>query len=615
MTLVTILRIALAVVLLLPTAAFLLSKCFFAAPYRIGRLMWMGGLVYETIEKKYHRSRLQVDALLFPILSLLWLAAGGPWVAFGLAILMGIAWGWTLLIDMRSRSGGLARQDSRHPRVPIPIPSLILNLRGPILERGRICSLGQWPVGHQARFEAIVLNPSLVKPQWPMKLEVIPSSVQVKVTELLTDDMAAPDPGQAVTVGFILQATQIGGSCDIVVRLTHGDYVRQERLHLQAVLGEGQARPLAGEIRRWKGGCRAAFGWRGDHDMYDPATFQDAEGLRMAFGLARRFCLPSTVYLSARLSLVPEEHRQFCEHFGWDRRTQEIPEFVRFLREEVEITPEMEWPHRSERPYYAEIGNHMYHHYGTHASAAPGNNWQRSSIGAGDYPWLGPDKDDFSEQRDNAAKCNEVFKEVLGIVPMSFSVPGRDYSENTAAAVEAAGIRVGSDSDASQWLNVMGLPRPHHPKGVKQLVDITKKYPGDCDNVYKIAMLKYWLHLAQREGVHFLYMAHQHMLRYFSNACYHLTEEMFRYVLDDCHGDFYPATVSRIAMYWERVLCPEHKVVHVRVRDGEVTVENSGDEDMDRIPVELNLGEGKRMMVLVDVPAGGQVSVSVGRKA
>jgi hypothetical protein len=272
----------------------------------------------------------------------------------------------------------------------------------------------------------------------------------------------------------------------------------------------------------------------------------------------------------------------------------------------------MDWPFHCDRRYFMEVGNHMYHHYGTHASAAEGNQWRQSSIGAGDYEWMGPEKDDFHEQRDNCAKCNEVFKKVLDLDPMSFAVPGRDYSERTAAAVEAAGIRVGSDSDASQWHNVMEMPRPHHPKGVKRLVDITKKYPGDCDNAYKIVMLKYWMHAARRAGVHFLYMAHQHLLRYFTNACYHLSEEMFRYVLGDCHGDYYVATVSAMAMYWERVLCPDHRRVRASVRDGRVVVENTGDADVDRVPVEVDFGGGRRMMVLADSPAGKQVPVDLG---
>ncbi len=607
-----VLRIGIGVFAALGTAVFVLSKCFFLAPSPLGRVMWASSLVYEIIWKKLGWKRHAVDGGLFVALVPLWLLAGGPWAALAFTLLMAVAWGWSLNIDLRWRSGALAHQDSRYANyAPVPVPRLTLTLMGPVVDRGPVCRLGHWPVGHEASFEAYVLNPSLVPPQFPMRLEVVSDSDRVQVLDCPEGDLRAPDPEGCERLAFRLRAVAPGGPCEIRVRLEHADHESAETLRLDSVQPEGGMKPAQARITRWKGGSRSAFGWRGDHDMYDPATFQDARGLEMALGLARRFCMPSTVYLSARLSLVEEEHKAFSEHHGWDRRTEQIPDFIRFLREDVEMTPLAEWPQRSERPYFAEFGNHMYHHYGTHASAAAGNSWKKSSIGAGDYPWLGPEKDDLSEQRDNAAKCNEVFKEVLGWEPMSFAVPGRDYSENTPAAVEAAGIPVGSDSDASQWLNVMGLPRPHHPKGVKRLVDITKKYPGDCDNAYKIAMLKYWMHLARREGSHFLYMAHQHLVRYFDNACYHLTEEMLRYVLGDCHGDFWVATVSSMAMYWENVLCPEHRIVKAVIEDGRVVVANTGEEDLDHVPVEVETADGKGLMVLVDVPAGQSVTVDL----
>jgi len=609
-------RLILGVALSLATLPVLLSKCFFLAPCRLGWLMMIANTVYEAFFKKLRLERRHVDAAALLLLPPLWAVVGGPWAGLVAALLIGLSWAWTLAIDLRWRGGAMARQDRRYSdTIPLPLPRLILMVRGPILDRGRINRLGDWPVGHEEQFEVLVLNPSIVRPQLPMKLEIAGGGDAVEVAEAPRGERQAPEPGELVRLNFRLRAARAGGACELLVKLTHGDYVATERLHVRSVFPAEQATVRTAEIRRWKGGCRAAFGWRGDHDKYDPSTFQDAEGLRTALGLSRRFQMPSTVYLSARLSLVPEEHRKFCEHFGFDRRTEEIPEFIRFLRQEVHVQAEMEFPFQADRPYYAEIGNHMYLHYGTHSACDEGNHWKmRATIGDGQYPWQSAEKDPFHEQRDNAAKCNQVFQEVLGFLPTSFAVPGRDYSQETAAAVEAAGIRVGSDTDASQWHNVMGLPRPHHPKGVQRLVDVTKKYPGDCDNAYKIAVLKYWMHAARRAGSHFLYMAHQHLLRYCDNACYHLTEEMLRYVLGDCHGDFYPATVSAIGLYWERVLCPDHRAVAISAEGESVTVENTGDADLDRLPLEIELSGGRRFMSLVDVPAGGRISVPAAAK-
>lgn len=118
-------------------------------------------------------------------------------------------------------------------------------------------------------------------------------------------------------------------------------------------------------------GARGAFVWRGDHDLYDPGTLQCATGLRRALGLAARFRMPTSVMLSARLSLVREEHEAFCRQFGWERHSEEIPAFIRFWREEVDTALEQEFPTRAERPLAAGIGNHCYLHYGTHAAADP----------------------------------------------------------------------------------------------------------------------------------------------------------------------------------------------------------------------------------------------------
>jgi hypothetical protein len=143
------------------------------------------------------------------------------------------------------------------------------------------------------------------------------------------------------------------------------------------------------------------------------------------------------------------------------------------------------------------------------------------------------------------------------------------------------------------------------------LVELTKRYPGDATNAYKIAMLKYWVGFARRTGRAFIYMAHHHMMLYEGWACYRLTEEFFRYILAECNADFYIASVTGLGLYWERVLCPEHRCVRMTCDGQSVTVENTGDADLDRLPVEIDLPGGRRFMALVDVPAGGKTTVTV----
>jgi hypothetical protein len=241
-----------------------------------------------------------------------------------------------------------------------------------------------------------------------------------------------------------------------------------------------------------------------------------------------------------------------------------------------------------------------------------GNRWSmRAEMGAGRYPWQGPQTDSFSEQRDNAVKNAEVIRGTVGAEVRSWGVPGRANDADTPRALEAAGLVVASDSDASAWTNVMRLVPPHHPQGCQHLVEISKKYPGDSNNAYKIAMLKYWLHAARRTGRVLLFMAHHHLLLYEGTSCYQLTREFFRYALGECCGDLYAATVTSLGLYWERVLCPEHRWIRVTVEGATVMIENTGTAALDRLPLEIDLPGGGRFMTLVDVPAGGKTAVRI----
>lgn len=89
---------------------------------------------------------------------------------------------------------------------------------------------------------------------------------------------------------------------------------------------------------------------------------------------------------------------------------------------------------------------------------------------------------------------------------------------------------------------------------------------------------------------------------------------MLYYVLDRCHGDFYVSTVSGMAMYWERVLCPEHREVEVAAcEDGSVRIANTGQAALDRLPVEIEFASGKKMMILADLAPNQQKTFKPGR--
>lgn len=602
-----VLNTALALFVSALAAFFVLAKCLFLARWRIGWLMMAANAVYELLTKRFSWSRVQIDAALFATLPLLAWSVAGSSSAVGLTLLLGGAWVMALITDLRCRCGDLARQyGPSRGRVPLPIPRLIVLIRGPILRRRRSgYGLGVWPEGLEQDFEVIVSNPSLIRPQLPLSIAVEVLSDRVVLTQADTGEKQCPEPGDFLSMRFTLRAAGPGKKAKVRVRVVHGDFSFERTLVVQEVVSGAAARARAAVIRRWKYGAEAAFNWRGDHDLYDPATFQSADGLRCAFGLGARFQLPSTLMLSGRLSLVPEEHSRFCRRFGWNRRSEEVPDFIRFLKEEVAIAPEIDWPYRSSRQYAAEIGNHMYLHYGTHAAADEGNDWKsHARIGEGRYPWLSVyPADSFIEQRDNLRQNAHVFEKVLGIPSHSFTIPSDVYDDETARAAEAAGIEVGSETNSTKFTKVFRLPAPHHPPGCKTLVELTRKYPKDPSDAYQLAVLKYWLGAAIRTRRVLVFLAHHHLLRYVDVACYHLTEELFRHVLADCEGAVYPATLTAIGRYWRDVLSERTRCIVLKSGEREVTIENTGARELEQLPLEVTLAGGGSFLRCVNVPA------------
>jgi hypothetical protein len=328
--------------------------------------------------------------------------------------------------------------------------------------------------------------------------------------------------------------------------------------------------------------------------------------------LAQRFHLPTTLFLSGRLNLVEQEHREFCEHFGWDRRSQEIPAFIDFLRREVQIGVEQDWPAQPERPFTVELGNHMYLHYGTHAAADSGNNWKsHARICEGRYPWDAKEyKDSFTEQRDNALKNAQVVRDLLGVEMATYAIPGDVFDAATARAVEAAGLEFGSDTNASKWTNVFKLPSPHHPNGCSRLIELTRKYPRDPEDANQVAVLNYWAQRARRNGQAFILLCHHHLALYEGVACYHLMEKLLWDLLADGDGDFYPATMGAVGRYWMRVLSPNHRWLDLSTDNGRAKVVNRGSETLSGIPLMLEFEGGGKCLYLTDLVAGAAANLS-----
>lgn len=599
---------------------FFLSKAYFLAPHRIGVLMLLPNAVYETAERRggMHRERLDVALLLLVPIGVGLLA--GPWFGLACALLCGAAWAAALFVELRWRADAPATQDMRTPRTPLPIPKLIVNVRGPVLERdARVYRLGHWPAGLSQEFELLILNPGTVRPQLPLAVEANCGAAQVQVEFTGERPVRCPEPGRLVRAKLRIAAVAPGAGADILVRVSHGDRHWERTLRIDSVL-PAEIQPVAATITRWKYGAGGAFNWRGDHDLYDPSTFQSTEGLRTVLGLAARFRMPTSIMLSARLSLDRRAHEEFCRHFGWDRHSEEVPQFIRFLREEVDTRLEQEFPIDEERPLSAEIANHCYLHYGTHAAADPGNGWtSHARMGAGKYDWMSAYPcDSLTEQRDNMRKGSQVLFETLGITPVSYTIPSDVLDEFTPRAVEAAGLEVSSETDTTKLQKLLFFPRQHHPEGCERLVDLTRVLPRDPLNAAQIAMLKYWVGVARRTGRAMVYLAHHHVVLYQTNACFNLTAELLRYVLADMEGEIWCGTLAAIGRYWRDVLSERTRCVRIECIDGRVVVHNGGARRLEGLPLEVDYGQGRRCMRLIDLEphselelAGGSVLASI----
>ena len=578
-----------------------------------GLVVMLANVPYETLIKKIRMSRIVADGIALVAISAGWWILWGPLAGLVFALVFSLAWAYALNLDAQGVRSNPGEGDARYVgAIPMPHPRIIVLVQGPIWSWGRVCDLGDWPMGRTGKFTLQILNPTVLEPQVPLRVEWRSTSDLLEVQGLPSGDLAAPAPGDCLQIPFSIMARPgARGPLTLTLVASVGTVQVEKRLRIRSVFDPARHGVRKLEINRWQGGALAGFAWRGDMDLYDPATFQSVDGLRWTLELCARFRLASTLFLSGRLSLDKEEHRKFCAHLGVDRKTDGIDGFIRFMREEVTMAHKIDFPYQTPRRYALELGNHMYLHYGTHAAMAEENGWKnRSRMLAGRYAWQTEEKGSFAEQRDNAIKNVRVIEEALGFTVKTWGVPGRDYDEETPRAVEAAGMAVGSDTNASAFTNVLCLPPPHHPQGCERLVELTKKYPGDSDNVFKIAMLKYWLWLARRRRSTFVFMAHHHLLRYEGMACTGMTESFLRFVME--RGGSYITTLYGLGTYWENVLCPRHRCVRAQMGSAtELEIENRGTTALDSIPVEVRFAGGKRMVLLVDLPASRTTRASI----
>jgi len=214
------------------------SKLFFLSKTPLGIWVIASNVFYETLEKKGSLSRWQIDGVLFVALPILWYISTNVWAGYLFLFFFGAAWIYALQVDMRYRTNDPGRQEERFgaEEVPLPNPRLIMNIHGPFLERGVQLELGDWPEGYSAHFEIIVLNPTILWPQFPMKLQISSQSNKISLERHFEEVQKTPEPGEYISTTFILEAKQLSDEpIDIIVTASTGSYQLQEKIRLNSI--------------------------------------------------------------------------------------------------------------------------------------------------------------------------------------------------------------------------------------------------------------------------------------------------------------------------------------------------------------------------------------------
>jgi hypothetical protein len=598
----------------------LLARSTALAPTRAGWLFYYPNLLDDWTVKRLGFPR--------PAFGLALFAAGAAWIAFrpGWGIAAAALLVMTLLVlmvlngrnDRAILHARASQPDSRwvpptgpgdelpegagpHPACH---PDLTLTMEGPFLRRLPNYDLGDLFLGREVRIGIVLANHSTVPGQVPSDFVFTPGA---GLEARIDGPVQAPPlkPGQVLRTTLVLRASRKGGKTGLRLAVRHADREIVARLGVRSVFADDVI--VEAKVSRYPGGRRAAFAWRGDMDHYDRASFQSIEGLERTLGLAARYRFPQTMYLSSRLCLDESEARTFYNRFGVDRGADEIPAFIHWMREKVELRHSAPYPFDPSKPYCLELGNHMHLHYGTDASSTHENGWTRQArMGAGPYTWQGSDRSSFGEQRDNALECRRRMEKALGFTPLSWAMPDSTRDSDTPRAVEAAGCLVTSDVDAGPWENVLSQPPPHHPMGT-DLVELTKRYPGDPEDGIHVAMILYWVHRAWRQGIPVVYMGHQHLRQFNGEAGLRCTEALLRHILHDFHGDLWIDTVFGVGSYWGQALSPRTGSIGIECRAGQVRVRHGGKAPLTAVPVDVRTRGGRQFTVLTDLPAARTV--------
>ncbi|MBX3423907.1 MAG: hypothetical protein KF752_20305 [Pirellulaceae bacterium] len=595
----------------------ILSRCLELAPYRIGWTMYLSNVLLETAEKRLSLNRWWLEAGLTIVVAVVLSIGLQRWWVGLAVVLLQLLLALKNLLEERHvvnqvyatqetvglRGGGDGQAAERYP-APGLHPRLCLNLEGPFIERLPEYQLGLVALDQPFQIQLLIGNHSRVPCQTPVAVEIqLPSGWNIVDGELQLQ-LPAIASGQVQQVCWRLVSTKASvqpQSLRICVRGSR--FEGNLQVHSLGTRTVQVSEIESVEISRYPGGRRSAFSLRGDFDLYDTASFQTIEGLEAAFGLSMRYGMAQTMYLSTRLSLDQQAAAEWADHYSIARGADQIPEFIQWMREHVELCYSAAYPVRTSRRYAIELGNHGHLHYDTDASGAPGNQWLAGAkAGQGQYPWQGADRSSLADQRDNMLEAARWCQQLFQYVPRSWAKPGRGNDRFSPAAVQAAGCEVATGSDISPKDNVLRQPAPHHPSGTS-IVELTARYPSDPQHIQHAAMLRFWIYRGHRLARPLVLLVHQHLRQFDGVVCQRMTEWLLHQAVHAFHGDLFVDTVYGVGRYWLDVLSPLTKQVRVQFEDSCIKIHNDGTRALSQVPVDVRLKSGQRLTRLVDLPA------------
>lgn len=596
------------------------SRLLFLARWPAGWAMYLPNVLLETLERKLAMSRWIIEAAMVAAACLL-IGFGTCMAAPALGVLVAylLLVGQNLLKERRiinavhgaQESAGLRGGSGSGSAYPGPAlhPALSLNLEGPFVRRLPAYDLGVLSSGAPVRITLLVGNHTRAPGQTPLRIAVqVPEGWRCEPAPEC--EFPPLGTGEVRRTEWSLTPADGAAAGVVHVRVSASRFDRSIEIRHAGARRWNPAEVASAAITRYPGARRAAFSLRGDMDLYDLASFQSIDGLEDAFGLSARYAVAQTMYLSTRLSLDQEASEEWAGHYGVSRGAKQIPDFVEWMKEKVELRHEAPYPVTSARPFVIELGNHGHLHYDTDASGAPGNNWKAGARpGEGAYPWQGADRSSFGDQLDNIHEAARWTERHFGYVPRSWAKPGRGNDRFTPAAVEASGCEVASGSDIGPRDNVLRQPPPHHPAGTR-IVELTSRYPSDPRHVQHAAMLEFWINRGLRLGFPVVVLVHQHMRQFDGLVCARITEHLLEMVVNRFNGDFYIDTVYGVGRYWLDVLGSGSRAVHIEVTEAGVRLRNSGPRRLAGLPLDIRLRDGGTTTRLVDLMPGETVVVS-----